>query len=249
MSEPDPPARLEVLAVIPARGGSKGLPGKNLREVAGRSLVARAVDAARTSRMVTRVLGSTDDTAIAAAMRQAGAEVPVMRPAELAADDTPDAPVFLHVLEVLGNDGYRPDIVVNVRPTAPLRTGADIDAALELLVQHRDARSVKSVSDVSEHPYKMWTLGPDGIAHPLLPSWHAQHHGDPDVSRHALPQVHRSNGAVDAVWATALLKTGMFHPGPVVAYVMDATRSVDVDVEQDLDRAEGALTGEHGAGV
>src|SRR5258708_2131525 len=118
---------LEVLAVVPARGGSKSLPGKNLREVAGRNLVQAAGEAARGGSIVSRVVGSTDSSEIATAMLAAGAEVPFARPAELAGDDVPDAPVFLHALSELGRAGYRPDIVVNVRPTAPLRTSAHID--------------------------------------------------------------------------------------------------------------------------
>ena len=234
----------EVLAVVPARGGSKGIPGKNLRVVAGQSLVARAVAAARDAALVTRVVGSTDDDAIADALRDAGAEVPALRPPELAADDTPDPPVFLHMLEVLAASGYRPDLVVNVRPTAPLRTGEHIDGAVRVLLDHPDARSVKSVAPSPDHPYKMWTLADDGTLGPLLPEWHARFGGDPDVSRQLLPAVYKSNGAVDAVWADALIETGMFHPGPVAAYVMELRESLDVDDEEDLLLAEWRLTKE-----
>lgn len=230
----------EVLAVIPARGGSKGIERKNLREVAGVSLVARAVAAARASRRVTRVIGSTDDPEIADAMVAAGADVPFLRPVELAADDTPDAPVFLHVLRELAAGGYHPDTVVNVRPTAPLRTGADIDAALELLDRHPRCNSVKSVTTANEHPYKMWTL--DGeLLEPVVPEWHRQFGGDVDIARQRLPKVYRSNGAVDAVRCEALLATGFFHPGPVAAYVMETHRSVDVDTVRDLELAEDRL--------
>jgi CMP-N-acetylneuraminic acid synthetase len=231
---------VDVLAVIPARGGSKGLPGKNLRTVAGRTLVERAIDAAREASSVGRVVGSTDDPEIAAVMRAAGAEVPSLRPAELAADDTPDAPVFLHVLDELEATGYRPEIVVNVRPTAPLRNAADIDAAVAILLERTDCQSVKSVCLVQEHPYKMWTIA-DGVLAPLLPAWHERVGGEVDVARQHLPAVHRSNGAVDAVRCGALRAAGTFHPGRVAAYVMDRTRSVDVDSADDLYVAEQRL--------
>jgi len=234
----------EVLAVVPARGGSKGLPKKNLRDVGGQSLVARAVGAAREAQQVSRVVGSTDDPEIAEALRAAGAEVPWLRPAELAADDTPDVPVFLHVLEALESEGYRPDIVVNVRPTAPLRTGLDIDAALGALLAAPTARSVKCVSEVSDHPYKMWTLGDDGLLQALLPEWHARFGGNPDVPRQLLPPVYRSSGAVDAVWVSALKETGMFHPGPVVGYVLAHARDIDIDDLDDLEEAARLLEGE-----
>ena len=233
---------LEVLAIVPARAGSKGLPGKNLLAVAGRTLVARAVDAARGAAAVTRVVGSTDDPAIARALLDAGAEVPALRPAALSGDDVPDAPVFLHVLDLLAADGYGPDIVVNVRPTAPLRTSADIDAAIDVLRSTPAARSVKTVSPASEHPYKMWTLSPDErLLHPLLPEWFERFERNPDVPRQALPTVYRSSGAVDAVWASAIKETAMFHPGPVAAYVIDAARDIDIDTSTDLERAEALL--------
>ena len=229
-----------VLAVVPARGGSKGLHRKNLLQVGGISLVARAVHAARSAARVDRVVGSTDDPEIAAAMRSAGAEVPFLRPAELAADDTPDAPVFLHALAALAAEGYQPDVVVNVRPTAPLRTGEDIDAALDLLDRHPACASVKSVTVASQHPYKMWTLDGDVLI-PVLPEWHERFSGDVDVARQRLPVVYRSNGAVDAVRCEALLATGSFHPGSVAAYVMELRRSVDVDTARDLELAEHRL--------
>lgn len=231
----------EILAIVPARAGSKGIPGKNLRELAGRSLVGHAVAAARESQLVTRIVGSTDGEAIAAEFRRHGADVPGLRPAELAADDTPDAPVFRHVLEVLlEREGYRPDIVVNVRPTAPLRTGRHIDEALRALLGAPHAASVKSVSPVEEHPYKMWTLGSDRLE-PLLPTWHADFDGDPDIARQRLPEVFKSNGAVDAVWVDRLVGESCFHPGIVVPYVMDAASAVDVDTLADLAAAERLL--------
>jgi N-acylneuraminate cytidylyltransferase len=231
----------EVLAVVPARGGSKGLPRKNLRVVGGRSLVAWAVAAASESTLVTRIVGSTDDAEIAEELERAGAEVPQLRPASLAGDEVPDAPVFLQVLGMLEESGYTPDIVVNVRPTAPLRTGSDIDAAVGVLLAHPEADSVKSVSPVTEHPYKMWTLDPDDRLAALRPDWHRAHDGDPDAPRQTLPAVYRSNGAVDAVRVEAFRRSGRFHPGTVVAYVMGAERAVDIDDDRDLEVADHLL--------
>lgn len=227
---------LEVLAVIPARGGSKGIPGKNLIRIGDRTLVGHAAAAAHAATCVTRVVGSTDDAAIAEELLAAGVEV-VERPAELAGDDVTDPPVFLHALDHLAAGGYEPDIVVNVRPTAPLRTGADIDAAVSLLTGAPWARSVKSVSVADQHPYKMWTLTDDGRLVPLLPKWHEAHGGDPDLPRQRLPAVYRSNGAVDATWTRTLRETSIFHPGPVVAYVMEPERALDVDTIDDVEAA------------
>ena len=239
--------RPTVLALIPARGGSKGLPRKNELPLEGRPLVAWAARAALDAEMVDRVVGSTDDEEIAAALRETGVEIPVLRPDALAVDATPDVPVFLHMLDVLARDGYEPDIVVNVRPTSPLRTAEDVDGAIHALLDTPDARSVKAVSLVSDHPYKMWTLGSDGLLDPLLPSWRAEHGGDPDVPRQALPRVYRSSGAVDATWVKSLKEAKMFHPGPVVAYVIEAERDVDIDTIHDFRRAEELIRGgQHG---
>lgn len=220
------------------------MPGKNLRMLAGRPLVAWAVEAARGAGLVTRVVGSTDDEEIARTLISAGAEVPVLRPRELAGDDVPDAPVFLHVLKALESEGYVPDIVVNVRPTAPLRRAADIDGAVDTLVQTPSARSVKAVSQPEHHPYKMWTMGEGGLLEPLLPQWRAEHGDDPDVPRQRLRRVYRSSGAVDAVWVDALKETGMFHPGPVAAFELEAARDIDIDTLDDFRRVEAILQGD-----
>src|SRR6202142_2761570 len=111
-----------ILALIPARGGSKGLPGKNLRPVLGHPLLAYSIAAAKSSRLITRTICSTDDAAIAAVARQYGAETPFMRPAELAGDETLDLPVFQHALAWLEeHENWRADIVVQLRPTSPVR--------------------------------------------------------------------------------------------------------------------------------
>ena len=122
---------MTILVVVPARGGSRGIPRKNLVEVGGRSLVRWAVDAGLESRRARRVLVSPDDAEIAAEARSAGAEVPFVRPAELAADDTPDLPVFQHALAWLDREeGYRPELVVHLRPTSPVRRPGLVDAAI-----------------------------------------------------------------------------------------------------------------------
>ncbi len=148
--------RLEILGLIPARGGSKGIPGKNLRLLGGRSLVARAVESGIKSLRLARLILSTDSEAIAEEGRRAGAEVPFLRPADLAKDDTPSSAVVVHALEWLErNEGRLPDILVLLQPTAPLRQARHIDEALELLVTS-GARSVVSVTPVPGHYHPSW---------------------------------------------------------------------------------------------
>src|SRR5678816_951191 len=120
-----------VLAIVPARGGSKGIPRKNVRLIGGHPLIAYSIAAGLAAEHVDRVLVTTDDAEIADVARLYGADVPFRRPVELAADDTPDLPVFLHALEWLDREeGYRPEIIVHLRPTSPLRQVADIDEAI-----------------------------------------------------------------------------------------------------------------------
>ncbi|MHB1385272.1 MAG: acylneuraminate cytidylyltransferase family protein, partial [Bellilinea sp.] len=127
----------EVLAVIPARGGSKGIPHKNIRPFAGHPLIAYSIMAARQAETVTRVIVSTDDPQIAAAAREYGAEVPFMRPDELAQDHTLDLPVFQHALAwLIANEAYSPDVVVHLRPTSPVRPIGLVDEAVRLLLDN-----------------------------------------------------------------------------------------------------------------
>src|SRR5512134_1814031 len=124
----------EILALIPARGGSKGIPRKNIRSFAGYPLIAWSIAAARQSACVTRILLSTDDPEIAAVAREYGAETPFLRPAELAQDNTTDLPVFEHAIQWLAqNEGYQPDIVVQLRPTSPIRPRDCVDNAVKIL--------------------------------------------------------------------------------------------------------------------
>jgi len=147
----------ETLALIPARGGSKGIPRKNIRSFAGFPLIAYSIAAAREARTVKRVIVSTDDMEIAAVARQYGAEVPFMRPAELAGDTTPDLPVFEHALKILEEvDGYKPDIVVQLRPTSPLRPRGMVDEAVRILKLFEDADCVRGVVPAGQNPHKMW---------------------------------------------------------------------------------------------
>jgi CMP-N-acetylneuraminic acid synthetase len=132
----------EVLAIVPARGGSKSLPRKNLRSLAGHPLVAYSIAAGLQSRVVSRVVVSTDDEEIAEVSRIYGAEIPFLRPKALAMDDTLDLPVFQHALRFLDSQGYNPDIVVQLRPTSPLRPPDCIEQAIEILIGREDADSV-----------------------------------------------------------------------------------------------------------
>jgi N-acylneuraminate cytidylyltransferase len=225
------------LAVVPARGGSKGIPRKNLQLLGGKPLVALAVEAGLSARLVSRVLCSTDDPEIASVAEGAGAEVPFMRPAELAQDTSEDWAVFVHALDWLEQEeGWRPEIIVNLRPTSPLRRASHIDAAIQLLLDTR-ADSVKSVTLARQHPHKMWLRRPDGSLEPFLKTPFRLSRG-PDVPRAELNDVYWQNGVVDVTRHQVIREQRVMIGQRVAGLVVDARDAVDVDSPLDLALAE-----------
>ncbi len=224
-----------VLAVIPARGGSKGLPGKNLRMLAGRPLIAWTIGDALASGCLDRVVVSTDAPDIAAEARRRGAEVPFLRPAELAGDATPTLPVLRHaVAELEAREGYRPGLVVALQPTSPLRGPESIREAVAKMADPR-VDSVVSVCPAEHSPYLLRRLEGDRAV-PFLDV-------DPlrgGLRRQDLPPVYRLNGAVYAFRRDNLLGDEPYG-AEVRAVVMENWRSVDIDREEDLVVAEAFL--------
>jgi len=225
-----------VIALIPARGGSKTLPRKNLQRLGGHPLVGLAIRAAQRATLIQRVIVSTDDEEITAVARRYGAEVPFQRPARLAGDSTPDWPVFCHALEWLArNEGFYPDIVVHVRPPAPLRRPEDLDAAVRLLHAHPEADSVRSVSLVSQHPQKMWRI----VRGRLVP-WVTSNgvRETYNLPRQRLGHVYIHNGVVDAIRARTILQKRSMTGRRVLPLITQPEVSVDIDGPMDLWLAE-----------
>ena len=224
-----------VLAVVLGRGGSKGLPGKNVRPLAGHPLIAWSVAAGRAASSVDRVICTTDDTAIAAAARDAGAEIPFMRPAHLATDGATDLDVFSHVLETLAARGETlPELVVQLRPTTPFRDPAWIDAAVAMMRADPSISCVRSVAEAPHTPYKMWRvagdrlkplLSLDGVAEPF------------NMPRQALPEVYWHTGQLDVIRVGTLLARSM--TGAEIAPLrVPAETAVDIDTLADFRLAE-----------
>ena len=228
----------EVLALIPARGGSKGLPGKNLRPLLGHPLVAWAVAAGKQAATVTRTVCTTDDPDIADAARRYGAEVPFLRPADLAQDRSLDLPVFEHALRWFDeHEGWRPDIVVQLRPTSPVRLPGQVDRAVDLLREHPDATGVRTVCPAPCNPFKMWRLESD--SRPFMRNFLdvpgvAEPYNEP---RQALPEVWWQTGTVDVVRAKVIL-AGSMTGTRLLPLPMDALQAVDIDGEIGLRLAE-----------
>lgn len=212
-----------VLGVIPARGGSKGVLRKNVRDVAGKPLIAWTIREAQESRIIDRLVLSSEDPRIIEIAVKWGCEVPFVRPAELARDETPGIEPFLHAIQ--GLPGY--DIGVLLQPTSPLRKAEDIDGCIRRCVES-GADACVSVSKPDKSPYWMFTLDGSGRMSPVIPS--------PVLidRRQDLPEVFALNGAVYVAKCEWVLKSRTFIGPQTVAYSMPSERSADIDSETDL---------------
>ena len=231
--------RREVLAIIPARGGSKSIPRKNIRNFVGYPLIAYSIAAGKAAKNVTRLLVSTDDEEIASIAKDYGAEIPFLRPTELSQDDTPDLPVFQHALSWLEeNEGYHPDILVQLRPTSPLRRTIHIDHAVQRLLEHPEADSVRTVCVPFQNPYKMWRIGEDGFLHTLLTFDMPEPYNLP---RQALPDVYWQTGYVDAAWTDTIQGKNSMTGDNILPLIIGAEEWIDIDLPDDWRRAERLL--------
>jgi N-acylneuraminate cytidylyltransferase/CMP-N,N'-diacetyllegionaminic acid synthase len=220
----------KILALITARGGSKGLPGKNIRPLCGKPLIAWTIEAAKESKYIDRVMVSTEDGEIAEISRKWGAEV-IGRPEELARDDTPSIPVVLHAIQQLREkENYTPDITVLLQPTSPLRTGGHIDTAIEKLEEHK-TNVIVSVAEVRQYPHWMKKVI-DGRLVPFIEGESVT------ASRQKLPQLYIPNGAIYAAKTEYLLERKTFYDEDTIAFIMGREESIDIDDEFDFKLAE-----------
>ena len=217
-----------VLAVIPARGGSKGIAKKNIRPISGKPLIAYSIDAAKSSKLLDRTVISTDDPEIAAVSKEYGAEVPFLRPLEMATDEISIYPALIHAMLWLEEqEGWQADYVVLLQPTSPLRTGEDIDNAIELAFD-KDADSVISLSETKTHPYWTKTITPEGKITDFLQL------SDPIYRRQDLPPNYALNGSIYMAKRAVLLENQSFVTDHTFGYIMPQERSIDVDNNWDL---------------
>jgi len=219
-----------VLALIPARGGSKGVPGKNIHLVGGRPLLAWTVAAARASAYVDNVVLSSDDPAIMQAARDAGCDVPFQREAALATDSAASIDVVLDALDRLADC----DVVVLLQPTSPLRTAADIDGVLERM-HAAGAPACVSVREAQDHPYWTFRIGDDGALASFVPQ------SGGVTRRQDLPAAWCLNGAVYAARPDWLRANRSFLGPGTVGFAMPAERSLDIDSWQDLEQVKAIM--------
>ena len=223
----------KILCIIPARGGSKRLPGKNIKPFLGKPLIAYAIDAAKASKYVDRVLVSTDDNAIAAVANQFGADVPFNRPVELASDTATTLSVLQHAIEFVEQRAVSFEIIVLIQPTVPGVQTKDIDGVIEKLIQS-GTNSCITVSEVSEPPQWMYRLEEDGRITPYIDA--------PLARSQDLQMLYRINGAVYATLRETLIKGGkIIDNESCAAVVMPRERSVDIDTQTDFTIAEALL--------
>lgn len=226
----------EVLALIPARGGSKGIPRKNIQDFAGAPLIAYSIAAGLQAQHVTRVIVSTDDEEIAAVARQWGAETPFLRPTELAQDDITDLPVFQQALAWLAEyEAYHPDIVVQLRPTSPVRPVSLIDDAIELMLTNPLADCVRGVVPSGQNPYKMWQIEPD--SHQLKPLLSLPDVKEPyNAPRQELPKTYWQTGHIDVIRTSTILEKGSLTGDVILPILIDPRYTVDIDTPSDMAR-------------
>lgn len=227
-----------VLALIPARGGSKGLPSKNLMPLAGQSLVARAAAVARESGVVDRAILSTDSQEIAEEGRRAGVEVPFLRPPALARDETPMLPVVQHAVQALEVEGWVPAIIVLLQPTSPLRRPGHVRDAV---TQLRDSRADSVVSVVELPPH----MSPDyvmrvteGELRPFLPE------GERVTRRQDARAAYVRDGTVYAFWRATLERNGNIYGQRCLPLIIPAQESITIDAQDDWATAERLLKGQ-----
>lgn len=228
----------EVLAIVPARGGSKGIPRKNIKEFAGYPLISYSIAAGLQAETVTRTIVSTDDEEIAAVAREWGAETPFLRPVELASDQSLDLPVYQHALKWLKEqEGYEPDVVVQLRPTSPVRPVDCVDGAVRMLLKNPQADCVRGVVPAGQNPHKMWRR--DDGSGKLSPLLTVPGIDEPyNAPRQILPPVYWQTGHIDAIRPETIMKKNSMTGETLLGMVIDPQFTIDIDTPKDWARSE-----------
>jgi CMP-N-acetylneuraminic acid synthetase len=217
----------KILAIIPARGGSKGIPRKNIRLLNGKPLICYAIDEAMKSKFIDRIIVTTDDSEIAEISKKAGAEL-IIRPPALAQDESPVIDAIFHALDNI--NGEKPDFIVLLQATSPLREASDIDGAIQLFLDGQ-CDSLMSVCPAEHSPYWYFNIK-NGLMTPLFDERFLE------LRRQELPPAYRPNGAIYIISPETLRKYKSFYCNKTLAFVMTASSSIDIDEEIDFQIAE-----------
>lgn len=223
----------KVLAVIPARSGSKSIKDKNIRLLNGMPMLAYSIKHALASKKIDRVIVSTDSEIYARIAKQYGAEVPFIRPASISTDTSLDIEVFQHVLEYLNyEEMYNPDIIVHLRPTYPIRNVQDIDNMIDMMINDETIDSVRCVAPAKELAYKMWRMDENQKITPLLSDIPEAF----NMPRQQLPKIYYQNACIDVIRASTITEKKSMSGKNIKGYEM--THNFDIDTEQDFLKVE-----------
>ncbi len=224
---------MKILALIPARSGSKGIAYKNIRLFGGKPLLAYSIEQAKSSSLINRVIVSTDSSHYAEIARQHGAETPFLRPAEISQDYSTDLELFQHALNWLEkNENYVPEFCVHLRPTYPIRRVEDVDAIIKILLENPEVDAVRSVVPAPVTPCKMWFRDEDGCLSPVVKTEIQDAHSLP---RQVLPQVFIQNACIDSIRSRVITKENSMTGKKIYGYVME--KSYDIDTEEEFQQA------------
>lgn len=225
----------KILALIPARAGSKRIPNKNIKLLAGKPLIAYTIECAKKSKYINRIVVSTDSEDIASVARQYGAEVPFLRPKEISQENSTEMQFFEHALDWFSkNENYEPDLIVLLYPTSPFRKPESIDKAIEEMLKHPEADSLRSIKLCSEHPYKMWTIE-NGYLKPFVKSENSNIH---TFSYQLFPKVYIQNASI-YITKPSTIKNKKSPVGDIVVpFVMEEIESLDINTPLDFKFAE-----------
>jgi CMP-N-acetylneuraminic acid synthetase len=229
-----------VLAVIPARGGSKGVPRKNIRPFCGKPLIAWTIEEAKKTRHPIRIVVSTDDPEIAQVAKQYTAEAPFLRPAGISGDLATDVEFLLHALNFFqARESYQPEIILRLPPTSPLRTADDIDRGIAMLLDTPDADAVRPIIESPKHPYKSWQLSADGKwLKPFLSKEITGVDEPHNMPRQVFPKAYIHTGAMDVVRLRTIREMRSTQGRNLAYFFMDPQNSINIDHQLDFEFAE-----------
>jgi len=231
---------MEILAIIPARKGSKGIPGKNIKMLAGKPLIAWTIEEAKKSKFLTRIIVSTDDPETAEIAKSFGAEAPFLRPPEISQDLSHDLEFLLHALDWLKEkENYEPEIILRLPPTSPLRTAVHIDEGIKKLLDTPEADSVRPICEAPKHPYKCWKITEDGLyIEPFFPKSITGFDEPNNMPRQILPKVYIHTGAMDILRLRTIREMKSMAGNKAAYFFMNEEESVNIDKPIDFEIAE-----------
>ena len=229
--------KIKIAAIIPARSGSKSIKDKNIMSIGGKPLIAYSIEHAKKSKLINRIIVTTDSEYYAEISRQYGAETPFIRPEEIAGDESTDLEVFTHILNFLKErEGSMPDICVHLRPTCPIRNADDIDLMIKILLENEKIDSVRSLSEAPETPYKMWNLNENNLIKPLIECGIKEAYNLP---RQKLPKVYIQNASVDVFRSATIIEKRSMTGENIYGYLMKDF--YDIDTYEQFEKVSDAI--------